>query len=154
MEKNTCIYVCVLRCLVMSDSLQPHGQKPTRLFCPWSFPDKNTGVSCHFLHLKIFGFYSQGDEKSQKFPGRRLISWNLCFHRIALVALLRIQWGGWTSFQWLRLRASIAGSMSFMPGRQTKIPPCVAWSKKGMQWGCWWQPRMEAEALLGEMFTV
>ena len=21
----------------------------TRLFCPWDFPGKNTGVSCHFL---------------------------------------------------------------------------------------------------------
>ena len=22
---------------------------PTRLFCPWNSPDKNTGVDCHFL---------------------------------------------------------------------------------------------------------
>ena len=22
---------------------------PTRLLCPWDFPGKNTGVSCHFL---------------------------------------------------------------------------------------------------------
>ena len=36
----------------------------------------------------------------------------------------------WVSFQWLRLIASYAGSMGSMPGRQTKIPPCVAWSKK------------------------
>ena len=27
-----------------------HGvAKPSRLLCPWDFPGKNTGVSCHFL---------------------------------------------------------------------------------------------------------
>ena len=34
---------------VVSDSLQPHGLQPTRLLCPWDFPDKNTGVGFHFL---------------------------------------------------------------------------------------------------------
>ena len=29
--------------------LQPHGLQPTRLPCPWDFPDKNPGVGCHFL---------------------------------------------------------------------------------------------------------
>ena len=28
----------------MSNSLQPHGLQPTRLFCPWDSPGKNTGV--------------------------------------------------------------------------------------------------------------
>ena len=36
-------------CSVMSNSLQPCGLEPTRLFCPWDFPSKNTGVGCHFL---------------------------------------------------------------------------------------------------------
>ena len=27
----------------------PHRQKPTRHPRPWDSPDKNTGVSCHFL---------------------------------------------------------------------------------------------------------
>ena len=35
---------------VVSDSLQPHGLLPIRLFCPWDFPGKKTGVGCHFLH--------------------------------------------------------------------------------------------------------
>ena len=43
------LLVCVLSGTVMSDSLQPHGLQPTRLFCPWNFPGKNTGVDCHFL---------------------------------------------------------------------------------------------------------
>ena len=32
-----------------SDSLRPHGLKPTRLLCPWDYPGKNTGVDCHAL---------------------------------------------------------------------------------------------------------
>ena len=48
--------VCVCTCvhLVMSNSLQPHGPKPSRFFCPWNFPGKNTGVGCHFLLPGIF----------------------------------------------------------------------------------------------------
>ena len=33
----------------MSDSLWPHGLKPTSLLPPWDSPGKNTGVGCHFL---------------------------------------------------------------------------------------------------------
>ena len=34
---------------VMSNSVRPHRQQPTRLPCPWDSPGKNTGVGCHFL---------------------------------------------------------------------------------------------------------
>ena len=34
---------------VVSDSSWPHGLQPTRLFCPWDFPGKSTGVGCHCL---------------------------------------------------------------------------------------------------------
>ena len=34
---------------VVSDSVQPHRQQPTRLPRPWDSPGKNTGVGCHFL---------------------------------------------------------------------------------------------------------
>ena len=34
---------------VVSDSVQPHRQQPTRLPHPWDSPGKNTGVGCHFL---------------------------------------------------------------------------------------------------------
>ena len=34
---------------VMSDSVRPHRQQPTRLPRPWDSPGKNTGVGCHFL---------------------------------------------------------------------------------------------------------
>ena len=39
---------------VVSDSLPYHGLKAVRLLCPWNFPGKNTGVSCHFLLQGIF----------------------------------------------------------------------------------------------------
>ena len=39
---------------VVSNSLRPHGQYPTRLCCPWDFPGKNTGVGCHFFLQGIF----------------------------------------------------------------------------------------------------
>ena len=34
---------------VISDSVRPHRQQPTRLPRPWDSPGKNTGVGCHFL---------------------------------------------------------------------------------------------------------
>ena len=43
----------VLSRSVMSDSLRPHGLKPTRLFCLWDSPGKNTGVGCHVLLQRI-----------------------------------------------------------------------------------------------------
>ena len=36
-------------CLVVSNSLRPHGLQPTRLLHPWDFPGKSTGVACHCL---------------------------------------------------------------------------------------------------------
>ena len=33
----------------MSNSVRPHRQQPTRLYCPWNSPGKNAGVGCHFL---------------------------------------------------------------------------------------------------------
>ena len=41
-------------CSAVSNSWQPHELCPTRLFCPWNFPGKNTRVSCHFLLQEIF----------------------------------------------------------------------------------------------------
>ena len=34
---------------MVSDSVRPHRQQPTRLHHPWDSPGKNTGVDCHFL---------------------------------------------------------------------------------------------------------
>jgi len=34
---------------VVSNSVRPHRQQPTRFPHPWDSPGKNTGVGCHFL---------------------------------------------------------------------------------------------------------
>ena len=47
LEKEMTTHSSVLS--VMSDSVRPHRQQPTRLPCPWDSPGKNTGVGCHFL---------------------------------------------------------------------------------------------------------
>ena len=39
---------------ILFDSLRPHGLLPTRLFRPWGFPGKSTGVGCHCLLQGIF----------------------------------------------------------------------------------------------------
>ena len=35
-------------------TLQPHGLQPARIFCPWNFSGKNTGVGCYFLLQGIY----------------------------------------------------------------------------------------------------
>ena len=50
-----CVCVCFQSCLTFCN---PKDYSPTRLLCPWNFPDKNTGVGCHFL-LQGF-FLTQG----------------------------------------------------------------------------------------------
>ena len=48
-ESDTTKWLCVPECLVasvVSSSLRPTGLQPTRLFWPWDFPGKNTGVGC------------------------------------------------------------------------------------------------------------
>ena len=42
-------HLCCCITSVVSDSVRPHRQQPTRLRCPWDSPGKNTGVGCHFL---------------------------------------------------------------------------------------------------------
>ena len=51
---HACVCVCVLRCSVVSHSLQLHELPPTRLLRPWDSPGKNPGVGCHALLQGIF----------------------------------------------------------------------------------------------------
>ena len=51
-NQGSCCCCCCCCCKVVSlvsDSVRPHRQKPTRFPCPWDSPGKNTGVGCHFL---------------------------------------------------------------------------------------------------------
>ena len=45
-RKSCC---CCWVASVVSDSVRPHRQQPTRLPCPWDSPGKSTGVGCPFL---------------------------------------------------------------------------------------------------------
>ena len=47
MDPSCCC--CCYVASVVSDSVRPHRQQPTRLPHPWDSPGKNTGVGCHFL---------------------------------------------------------------------------------------------------------
>ena len=40
--------------LLCSTLCNPMNCSPVRLLCPWNFPGKNTGVSCHSLLWRIF----------------------------------------------------------------------------------------------------
>ena len=44
-----CCCCCCWVASVVSDSVQPYRQQPTRLPHPWDSPGKNPGVDCHFL---------------------------------------------------------------------------------------------------------
>ena len=46
---RSCCCCCCYVASVMSDSVRPHRQQPTRLPRPWDSPGKNTRVGCHFL---------------------------------------------------------------------------------------------------------
>ena len=46
--KSSCRYYCQVTSVV-SDSVRPHRQQPTRLPRPWDSPGKNTDVGCRFL---------------------------------------------------------------------------------------------------------
>ena len=54
LKNSVCVCVCTLSHSVGSNSLQPHGLQPTRLFCQWDFPDKNTRMGCHLPLQAIF----------------------------------------------------------------------------------------------------
>ena len=54
-QSYTCFHVLRSVCMCsVCDSFRPHGLWPASLLCPWDFPGKNTGVSCHFLLKGIF----------------------------------------------------------------------------------------------------
>ena len=58
-QKNVLLFQsCCLAAKLCPTPWQPRGLQPARLLCPWDFPDKNTGVGCHFLLQGIF--LSQG----------------------------------------------------------------------------------------------
>ena len=46
--RSCCMHACYVTS-VISDSVRPYGQQPTRLLCARDSLGKNAGVGCHFL---------------------------------------------------------------------------------------------------------
>ena len=51
---NQSRFVCVCVCVCVFNSFATSFAKPARLLCPWDFPNKNSGMVCHFLLQGIF----------------------------------------------------------------------------------------------------
>ena len=65
MPSKTECSVCVFS--VVSNSLWLHGLQPTKPFCWWIFPGKNTGMGCHFLLQGIFPTQDQTQMQGKHF---------------------------------------------------------------------------------------
>ena len=64
---SCCFWYCCSVSSVVSDSVRPHRQQPTRRPCPWDSPGKNTGEGCHFLlHANIHWTTKKKQESSRK----------------------------------------------------------------------------------------
>ena len=67
---------------VVSDSVRPYGQQPTRLLCPQEYLGKNTGMGCHFLlqgkmhHQFNNRFLGKKNERPPYI--RAVLCWKLC----------------------------------------------------------------------------
>ena len=70
--------------------LQPYGLKPTRLLCPWDFPDKYTRVGCHFLLQGIF----PTQRSNLHFPNRQADSLPLSHLGSPLISVLPLIYYG------------------------------------------------------------
>ena len=100
-------------CLVVPDSLRPHGLPPTRLLCPWDSPGKSTGVGCHFLlqgiflnsEIKLRSSALQANSSLSEPPGYPYLSQHQSFfhwvgssHQVAKVLEFQLQH---QFFQWI-----------------------------------------------------
>ena len=100
----------------MSDFLMTHGLLPARLFCPWDFPGKNTGVGCHFLLQGIF--LTQG-------PNPSLLHWQADFLPLVLP--------GKPTFQSVQFSCSGIYD-SLRPHRLQRTRPSCPWPTTGVYW--------------------
>ena len=65
--------IVIMLSSVVSNSLQPYGQQPVRVLCPWDSSDKNIGVGNHSLFQGIFPI----QEQNLGFPHCRQILYHL-----------------------------------------------------------------------------
>ena len=79
-------------CSLVLNSLWPHGLQPTRLFCPWDFPGKNTGVCCHFLSRGSSQARDQTHISCVSCTGRQII-----YHWATGEAIFKVRWNWCTT---------------------------------------------------------
>ena len=54
MATHTSVLAWEIQMVLRKSISRRYGLEPTRLFCPWESPGKNTGVGCHFFLQGIF----------------------------------------------------------------------------------------------------
>ena len=124
----------VLSHSVMSDSLQPHGLKSTRLLCPWGFSRQEywSGLSCHppgSVPLVSLIFL----KKSLVFPILLFPSVSLhCSLKNAFLSLPAIGWN--STFRWVYLSFppwtfdSLLFSAICKASSDNHLPCCISFS--------------------------
>ena len=99
-ELNCCCCCCQVAS-VMSDSVRPQRQQPTRLPRPWDSPGKNTGVGCHFL-LQCMKIKSES-EVTQSCP-TLAIPWTTSYQAPLSILQARVlEWGCHCLLPWTEL---------------------------------------------------
>ena len=102
--------------LAVTNCLRPHGLWPTRLLCPWDFPDENTVVGFHFLLQGIFM------TKGLMSPALAGIGKWILYHRTTKEALLNTV---------PCLKYVLVGNCYMTQGAQ----PGTLWWPRGVGWG-------------------
>ena len=147
-----CMYVCIYSAshLVVSNSLGPHGLWTARVFCPWDFPGKNTGVGFYLFLQGIFP--TQGSN-----PGllhcRQIAYWlshqgspyvRVCIHAIA---------SGVSNSVWLYALVACQDSLSMGFPRQEYGVDCHA-LRQGIFLTQGFNPSLLSPTVTGKVFTT
>ena len=126
--------------LVTSSFLRPHGLQPTGLLRLWDFPDKNTGVGCHFLLQGIFP--TQGSDL-RLLLGRWILkhwtTWEALLKRLERFAtcVLRISRDSRTGIKagpevaWESKELSLAWSLRVTESGAVRAPMSITWGLRG-----------------------
>ena len=125
----------------MSDSLPRHELHPTRLFCPWDSPGKNTGRRCHFFLQGIFStqglnprllhvLHWQADSLPLAPPGKP--ETGLPVSKLFIIPL---------TFIYINSHPSNRTELSLGPGRGRGVPRCTdIFSRKARDGAATWCP--------------
>ena len=113
--------MCV-SCLVVSNSLRPHGLQPTRLLHPWDCPGKSTGVGCYcLLPPSTLSMYNARSTPGCTFQPSPCCTSEEAKHRQLCGLLKATQLGSWPG--WVSSPGSQASESVPLKGQTTKHSP-------------------------------